>query len=120
VRYNGRARPALLWLAEYIRDNPTGIDATASVLPSDCLLDQNFPNPFNTVTHIRYRIVNPSKVTLRVFDRLGREVQTLVNSEQTPGQYMVPFNARLLSSGIYFYQIHAGSFTATKRLLLIK
>ena len=120
VRADGTARPALLWLAQYVQDNPTGISETASKLPSNYKLDQNFPNPFNPTTTIRYNIIKTTKVTLRVFDILGREVQTLVNTVQAPGQYTVSFNAKGLSSGVYFYQINAGSFSATKKLILLK
>ena len=120
VRSNGTARPALLWLAQYVKDNPTGVNEPVSAQPSRYELDQNFPNPFNPTTNIRYSIRNTSKVTLKVFDILGREVQTLVNTVQTPGQYTVSFNAQNLASGIYFYQINAGKFTATKKLMLLK
>jgi endo-1,4-beta-xylanase len=120
VRYNGTARPALLWLAEYIQDNPTGVNETASVLPSNYELDQNFPNPFNPVTNIRYSIVKPSKVTLKILDMLGREVQILVNAVQAPGQYTVPFNARDITSGVYLYQLSANNYMETKKLILVK
>jgi endo-1,4-beta-xylanase len=120
VNSNGTARPALLWLAQYIKDNPTGVEKTVSVLPASFNLDQNFPNPFNPTTSIRYSVPKLTKVTLRVFDILGREVQTLVNTEQAPGQYTVTFNAQNLSSGVYFYQLNAGSFTSTKKLMLLK
>ena len=120
VRADGTARPALLWLAQYVQDNPTGITETSSVLPDKYELDQNFPNPFNPSTNIRYSIVKTSKVTLRVFDILGREVKTLVNTIQSPGQYTVTFYANDLASGIYFYQINAGNFIATKKLMLLK
>ena len=120
VNSNGTARPALLWLAQYIQDNPLGVKEITSELPSKYELDQNFPNPFNPTTNIRYSIVKTSKVTLKVFDILGREVETLVNMVQAPGQYTVTFNAQSLASGIYFYQINSGSFTATKKLLLLK
>jgi hypothetical protein len=59
-------------------------------------------------------------VTLRVFDVLGRQVETLVNETQAPGQYSVTFNAQKLATGIYFYQLNAGTFTQSKKLLLLK
>ncbi|MCG6913679.1 endo-1,4-beta-xylanase [bacterium BMS3Abin03] len=120
VRSNGTARPALWWLAQYIKDHPVGVSETASGLPSEYKLEQNFPNPFNPTTNIRYSIIKTTKVVLKIFDILGREVQTLVNSEQAPGQYIVKFDAQNLASGIYFYQINAGNFTATKKLMLLK
>ncbi|HLP14758.1 MAG TPA: T9SS type A sorting domain-containing protein, partial [Bacteroidota bacterium] len=67
-----------------------------------------------------YAISKSSQVTLKVFDMLGREVETLVNTIQVPGQYAVTFNAQRLSSGMYVYQLHAGTFTDTKKLMLVK
>ena len=104
VNSNGTARPALWWLAQYIK-NPTGINETASTRLSNYRLDQNYPNPFNPTTNIRYNIVKTSKVTLKIFDILGREVRALVNTVQVPGEYTVTFNAQNLASGVYFYQI---------------
>ena len=120
VNTDGTARPALWWLAQYIQDNPVGVNETASGSPSEYKLEQNFPNPFNPTTNIRYSIIKTSKVTLKIYDILGREVRTLVNTEQAAGQYTVTFDAQNLSSGVYLYQINAGSFTSTKKLVLIK
>jgi endo-1,4-beta-xylanase len=120
VRSDGTWRPALTWLAQYVKKNPLGVNETASVLPSKYELDQNFPNPFNPSTNIRYSIVKTSKVTLKIYDILGRLVQTLINTVQAPGQYTVSFNAQNLASGVYFYQINAGNFIATKKLMLVK
>ena len=119
VNSNGTARPALWWLAQYIQ-NPTAVNETALANPSNYELEQNYPNPFNPTTNIRYSIVKTSKVTLKIFDILGREVQTLVNTVQAPGKYTVTFNAQNLASGVYFYQINAENFTATKKLMLLK
>ena len=122
VHANGTARPALLWLAQYIQGNPVGVkeETTIENLPSNYQLEQNYPNPFNPSTSIRYSIPKASKVILTVFDVLGREVKTLVNAEQAPGQYTVTFNAQDLASGIYFYRLNAGTFTAIKKLMLLK
>ncbi len=120
VRLDGTARPALLWLAQYVKDNPVGIPVTASGLPSTFELEQNFPNPFNPTTRIRYSIPITSKVTLRLFDILGKEVQTLVNAIQVPGTYAVTLNALNLATGVYFYRINAGNFSETRKLLLVK
>ena len=119
VCYKGRARPALLWLAEYV-SGETGISDISSAVPSAFELEQNFPNPFNPSTTIRYDIGITSKVTLKIFDILGREVQTLVNAVQAPGQYSVEFNAGELASGIYFCRLNAGSFSATNKLILVR
>ncbi len=120
VRSTGSARPALLWLAQYVKDNPVGVTETTAKLPSNFELQQNYPNPFNPTTNIRYDIPKASKVTLKIYDILGREVTTLVNTFQSPGRYTVRFNAQNLASGVYFYQLNAGSYTAIKKLMLLK
>jgi hypothetical protein len=97
-----------------------GVEETASTLPSSYQLEQNFPNPFNPATNIRYSVPKASKVELRVFDLLGREVRELVSTVQPPGQYSVAFNAQGLASGVYFYRLTAGTFTETKKLMLLK
>jgi hypothetical protein len=109
-----------LWLAQYVKNNPTGVDLAVSSIPLKYQLEQNFPNPFNPVTAIRYSISNTSNVSLKVFDVLGREVQTLVNTMQAPGLYTVSLNAQGLGSGVYFYRLSAGTFTETKKLMLLK
>ncbi len=89
-------------------------------MPKNCILEQNFPNPFNPFTNIRYKINSRQFITLKVYDLLRREVVTLVGEEKPAGNYEVIWNAADLSSGVYFYQIKAGNFTATKKLLLLK
>jgi len=83
-------------------------------------LNQNYPNPFNPSTIITYSIPNQEFVTIRVFDTLGKEIVELVNEEREAGLYSVEFNAENLPSGIYFYTISAGKYSATKKLLLMK
>lgn len=83
-------------------------------------LSHNYPNPFNPVTSIRYSLPKTSKVTLTVFDLLGRKVETLVNREKKAGRYTIKWNASKLSSGIYFYRIKAGKFTDVKKCILMK
>ncbi len=83
-------------------------------------LAQNFPNPFNPVTTIRYSLAKPETVELAVFDALGRPVALLVNRRQNPGEHQVILDAQDLASGLYFYRIRAGRFTDTKRMLLLK
>ncbi len=120
VRADGTWRSALTWLAQYVKDNPTDVNETASAVPTNYELEQNFPNPFNPTTNIRYSLVKTTQVTLKVYDILGRQIQTLVNKVQAPGQYTVLFNAQGLTSGIYFYQLNAAGFTSTKKLILLK
>jgi endoglucanase len=88
--------------------------------PKRFSLSQNYPNPFNPTTTIKYQLAAGSNVSLKVFDVLGREVETLVNERQTAGEHSVQFNAASLPSGIYFYTLNAGSYQATKKLTLIK
>jgi len=94
---------------------------------ADYRLEQNYPNPFNPVTTIKYAIpkvtlsgVEGTRVILKVYDVLGTEVATLVNEEKPAGNYNVSFDASLLSSGIYFYKLLAGSFIDSKKMILIK
>jgi photosystem II stability/assembly factor-like uncharacterized protein len=84
------------------------------------LLSQNYPNPFNPTTTIRYEISERSFVTIKVYDVLGSEVATLVNEEKTIGDYEVEFDGSGLTSGIYFYQLKAGNFVETKKMILLK
>ncbi|MCF8242011.1 MAG: T9SS type A sorting domain-containing protein [Melioribacteraceae bacterium] len=87
---------------------------------SDYKLNQNYPNPFNPTTTISYEIPSASDVTLKVFDVLGNEVATLVNEHKQSGRYQVEFDGSKLTSGVYFYQITAGEFSATMKFSLIK
>jgi photosystem II stability/assembly factor-like uncharacterized protein len=84
------------------------------------VLHQNYPNPFNPATSIEFRIPAPGRVTLKVYDTVGREVATLIDDEKNAGVYTVGFDASYLSSGAYFYTLTAGEFAETKRLLFIK
>lgn len=84
------------------------------------LLEQNYPNPFNPETTIGYSIPNSGHVTLSVYNTLGQIVTTLVNSYENAGSYKVKFNAKDLTSGIYFYRINCGSFSASKKLIIVK
>jgi hypothetical protein len=89
----------------------------------DFALMQNYPNPFNPSTVIKYQVAEGSHTTLKVYDVLGREVTTLVNEEQTAGEYEVEFlisKDLSLSSGFYFYQIRAGNFIQTRKMIYLK
>ena len=94
-------------------------------IPANFKLYQNYPNPFNPTTKIEYSIpyVGTSRdlsVRLIVYDVLGREVKTLVNKQQPSGNYEVEFNAARLASGIYFYRLQVGNYSATKKLVLLR
>jgi hypothetical protein len=89
-------------------------------LPKAFALTQNYPNPFNPSTTIKYDLPIESRVSLKVFDILGREVATLVNEDQKAGYKSTVWNGAGLASGIYYYRLQAGDFTATRKLLLLK
>ncbi|MGC8654791.1 MAG: T9SS type A sorting domain-containing protein, partial [Candidatus Kryptoniota bacterium] len=103
-------------LSEMITSDST----TSANLPQDFQLEQNYPNPFNPATNISFSIPSKSFVSLKVFDALGREVATLLSEELPPGMYSQQWNAQGFPSGVYFYRLQAGSFTDTKKLILIK
>ncbi len=83
-------------------------------------LEQNYPNPFNPVTTIKYQIPHRSNVSLKVYDILGNMIADLVNEEKSSGVYEANWNAANLSSGVYFYQLKAGEFIQTKKMILMK
>jgi len=83
-------------------------------------LRQNYPNPFNPTTTVVYQLPKASKVSLKVYNILGKEVAELVNAEQNPGTYKVSFNGAGLASGVYFYRIIAGDFAASRKMILLK
>lgn len=91
-----------------------------NILPGQYELKQNFPNPFNPATTIKYQVPEQSFVMLKVYDILGKEVCSLVNEVKKTGEYEVQFDGSKLSSGVYFYQLRAGNFVETKKLLLLK
>ncbi len=97
---------------------PTGIKEQMKAISFS--LNQNFPNPFNPTTVISYQLSVNSHVTLKVYDVLGREVETLVNERESAGKYSVKFDRTNLPSGVYFYRIQAGTFTETKKLMVLK
>jgi Secretion system C-terminal sorting domain len=112
-------------LARFEPEKPTSVDDNELTNLSTYDLEQNFPNPFNPSTKIKFSIpfvemgYAPS-VQLIVYDVLGNEISTLVNEEKSAGSYEVDFNASELTSGIYFYQLKAGNFVQTKKMILLK
>jgi len=89
-------------------------------VPAEFSLAQNYPNPFNPSTTIKYQLPERSLVTLKLYDILGREVHTLINEDQSPGNYKVELNGSRFASGVYIYRITAGKFTAVKKLTFSK
>ena len=99
--------------------NFTGMNSGVGV-PTTFNLSQNYPNPFNPVTKIEYALPNDAKVSIKIYDMLGREVNVLVNEVKKAGYYSVEWNGNQLSSGVYFYKMQAGDFNAVKKMMLIK
>lgn len=89
-------------------------------IPLKTILDQNYPNPFNPTTNISFTLASHSFVRLRIFDLVGREITTLVSEELPSGRHVRQWNGTGAASGLYFYRLQAGTFTETKRILLLK
>ncbi|MGB5528591.1 MAG: T9SS type A sorting domain-containing protein, partial [Ignavibacteriaceae bacterium] len=104
----------------YISNTVDVEDHGSLLTPDSYNLAQNYPNPFNPSTSIQYAISSRQFVSLKVYDVLGNEIATLVNEEKDRGVYTVNFDATSLASGIYLYRIQAGSFTETKKMILMK
>jgi hypothetical protein len=98
----------------------SGIEDYFSQVPKVYSLEQNFPNPFNPSTKIRYSVPQSSSVVVKIFDILGNEIKTLLNEEKSVGSYEITWYAENLPSGIYFYIIQAGSFVETKKMVLLR
>jgi len=142
----GQVKGHSFFLRYYTQNNPSSIDFTVSIfsnshffwtdsftvplitgitenetnLPMEYALRQNYPNPFNPKTTIKYEIPELSFVTLKVYDVLGNEIETLVNKEQPAGQYEIEFNSSSLSSGVYFYKLETENFGETKKMVLLR
>jgi len=117
---NGLPLGDLNWWPDKKAQWLTDVKTNVTTVPAKYTLSQNYPNPFNPSTVISYSIPKESRVTLKVYNVLGKEVATLVNSNQKAGEYKMQFNASKLATGVYFYTISAGDFVNTKKMLLIK
>lgn len=105
----------------YVTPEDVSIDPISSTVPDKFELHQNFPNPFNPVTNIRFDVAKFSNsVSLKVYSTLGKEVAVLVNQSLQPGAYEVSFNSGNLSSGIYFYELRTDDFRSVKKMVLIR
>jgi hypothetical protein len=114
--------PSMIVWTHYIplKINITTQDNTDQNIPKNFELGQNFPNPFNPATKIVYGIPTDCHVSLKVYDILGKLVETLVDNFENMGYHSIEFNASKLTSGIYFYKITAGNFISTKKMIVIK
>ncbi len=97
-----------------------GIENISTEIPSTFSLSQNYPNPFNPTTKIKFDITENAFTTLKIYDLIGKEVQTLVNDELSSGVYEATFDGTQLTSGVYFYRLNSGEYSETKRMLLVK
>ena len=98
----------------------TSVGENQIEIPLSYILSQNFPNPFNPSTTIKYSIPQLSSVQIKIFDVLGNEIETLVNEEKPVGTYELNWNAANLPSGVYFYQLQAENFVQTRKMILLK
>lgn len=98
----------------------TSIWQNKPINPKQFEISQNYPNPFNPTTTINYSVAKNTLVSIKIYDILGRKIETLVNKQEIPGNYNIEFNASKLASGIYFYRMQAGDFVETKKLILLK
>ena len=98
----------------------SGIVKQTGYIPDGFLLHQNFPNPFNPATKIKFNVTKSGIVKIIVYDIIGREVQTLVNERLQPGTYETTFEGSRLTSGVYFYRLITDEYSDTKKMLLIK
>lgn len=98
-------------------DEPSSIKQLTS---TDNINIENYPNPFNESTKIRYNVPNPSKVTIKLFDSKGLELRTILNEEKNVGEYEYTFNSGNLASGIYYYQVLMDNFKGAKKMIIIK
>ncbi|MFK7849056.1 MAG: T9SS type A sorting domain-containing protein [Rhodothermales bacterium] len=99
---------------------PTTLDDRTALIPSEYKLEQNYPNPFNSSTRIAYTLPEAHRVTLTIYDALGRAVRVLVDEFKPAGHHTVTFDGKGSLSGLYFYTIQAGSFRKTRSLILLK
>lgn len=119
--YNGDSQGADTTFFLSVSTEPfVDVEDEVKNIPSEFILEQNFPNPFNPVTTIQYSIPQRSNVTLKIYDVLGKEIAVLVNEEKDRGVYNVNFDATGLASGIYLYKLQAGSFVETKKMILLR
>ncbi|MFI5252255.1 MAG: T9SS type A sorting domain-containing protein [Bacteroidota bacterium] len=97
-----------------------GVNERNTGAPGSFALHQNYPNPFNPTTVIHYQLSAAGRVTLKIYDVLGKEIATLVDGLQTPGDHFVQWDGSALPSGVYFYRIQSGLYSETKKLLLMR
>jgi hypothetical protein len=100
---------------------PTSVSRPLDVIDvKEFVLENNYPNPFNPATVVRYQLSVVSDVRLAIYDLLGREISTLVNGRKTPGRYEVTFDASGLSTGVYIYRLTAAQHVESRKMVLVR
>jgi hypothetical protein len=115
---DGKPVGSLQWWPKYVY--VADVKSSVTAKPIDFQLDQNYPNPFNPTTAITFTLTQKSQVELKVFNVLGSEIATIVNETKAAGKHSVSFDAKDLSTGVYFYQLKAGDQTITRKMMLMK
>jgi hypothetical protein len=110
----------LNWMNANMIGEPTEVGEYLSEIPSEFWLEQNYSNPFNPSTKIKYSVPQSAQVTIKIFDILGNEIETLVNEGRPTGTYEVTWYAGHFPSGVYFYRLQAGSFVQTRKMIVLK
>ncbi len=118
--YPDSVRAAIMNRVLSFFDSPTTVSRAGETVPEQFSLEQNFPNPFNPTTHLRFRIPVSGFVTLKVFDVLGREIATLVNEQKSAGIYEMIFDGSMFSSGTYIYRLESQHFSESRMMTLLK
>lgn len=118
--FHGCAKIVIGTLASLAEVNNSVSVEEEEIMPAEITLEQNYPNPFNPSTRISYQLPARTNVTLKVYNMLGNEIRTLVDKAQSSGSYSVDFNADNLAAGVYFYCLNAGSYSVTKKMMLLK
>ncbi len=125
ITSGGTERPALQWLRTYLASTATSVETQPDGIPADLVLEQNFPNPFNPSTTIRYSLTKSSTVRLTIYNVLGVKVRNLEDSERQRGDYSVVWDGKddsgeFVPSGIYVYRLVAGDALNARRMLLVR
>lgn len=107
-------------IARFDHQNAVGVSQIGTTVPEKYSLNQNYPNPFNPVTNINFALPKSGMVSLKVYDALGHEISTVLNEYKNAGNYNVIFSGYELSSGVFYYKLEAGDFSAVKKMILVK
>ena len=119
-QFKAEGNGTIYWDNFYFYSNPVGLDNRSETLPLGFALEQNFPNPFNPSTTIRFSMKHADHVVLKIFNIAGQEVATLLGGQSNSGNHAVQFNANDLGSGTYFYSLTVGKQSSVKKMVLIK